>query len=265
MNYRRIAPGPEAARFVSHYWTLEGEGGGVQRVVPDGSPELIVNLGQPFESQDATGNWRAQPRCFVAGQIVGPLRLRPAGAVKVIGVTFRPHGLAALLGIAAHEITGRIATLDDLGLKELIDLPQRATIAELELRLLRLAQPPADAVVGEAVRQIARSHGMRDIASLAREFGMSTRHLERRFLDGVGLPPKLYARMRRFQSVFPLIERGTGGWAATAAACGYYDQAHLIRDFREFAGQPPASLLASDDLARHFLSHFSNTSARGVR
>jgi AraC-like DNA-binding protein len=265
VNYRRIAPGPEAARFVSHYWTLDGEGGAVQRVVPDGSPELIVNLGQPFESQDGTGNWCAQPRYFIAGQIVGPLRLRPAGAVNIIGVTFRPHGLAALLGIPAHEITGRIATLDDLNLKQLIDLPRRATIAQLEPQLLRRARPPADTVVGEAVRQIAHSHGTRDVASLARDFGISTRHLERQFLDGVGLPPKLYARMRRFQRVFPTIEEGSGSWAAAAAACGYYDQAHLIRDFREFAGQPPASLLASDDLARHFLSHFSNTGVRRVR
>jgi AraC-like DNA-binding protein len=262
VNYRRIAPGPEAARFVNFYWTLDGDAAGdVQRVVPDGSPELILNLGRPFEC-GVDGSWQAQPRCFVAGQITGPLLLRCAGPVQIIGVNFRPHGLPDLLGLPAQEFTGRVATLDDLNLKRLIDLPRRAPLRELEARLLRLARPSTDGVVGEAVRQIARSHGRSDIASLARGFGWSTRHFERRFLDRVGLPPKLYARMRRFQSVFPAIEDGTANWAL---ACGYYDQAHLIRDFREFAGEPPAGLLASDDLARHFLSHFSNTGGIGLR
>jgi AraC-like DNA-binding protein len=77
------------------------------------------------------------------------------------------------------------------------------------------------------------------------------------------MAPKLFARIQRFQRVFPAIEREGAGWVDAAAACGYYDQAHLIRDFREFAGEPPAALLAGDELARHFLSHFSKTTGRG--
>src|SRR5438105_5231381 len=111
---QRIAPGPAAAAFVGHYWILESaEPGHVQRVVPDGSPELILNLGQPFETC-VDGVWRAQPRCFIAGQITGPLLLRPAGPCRILGVHFRPHGLAALRGIPASELTGRIAPLRDL-------------------------------------------------------------------------------------------------------------------------------------------------------
>ena len=76
---------------------------------------------------------------------------------------------------------------------------------------------------------------------------MSTRHLERRFLDRVGLTPKLFSRMRRFQSVFAAIEDGDANWAAAASACGYYDQAHLIRDFREFTGKTPMSVFSNTD------------------
>jgi AraC-like DNA-binding protein len=72
------------------------------------------------------------------------------------------------------------------------------------------------------------------------------------------MSPKYFARIRRFQRVFPAIEEGSE-WVDAAAACGYYDQAHLIRDFRAFAGEPPSHLLAGDDLSRHFLSHFSKT------
>lgn len=258
MRYRQIAPGPAVASFIDHYWVLETEEPGpVQRVVPDGSPELILNLGRPFESCDE-GVWRVQPRCFVAGQITGPLLLRSAGAARILGVHFRPHGLPALTGMPASELTGRIAPLDDLS-RNIAVIGEIDSVCELEARLVRLASSPVDAKVGEAVRQLERSNGTRDIASLARDFGMSTRQLERRFLDGVGLSPKVFSRMRRFQSVFAAIENGDSNWAAAAVACGYYDQAHLIRDFREFAGEPPTSLVASDDLARHFLSHFSKT------
>jgi methylphosphotriester-DNA--protein-cysteine methyltransferase len=127
------------------------------------------------------------------------------------------------------------------------------SLGELEARLVRLARTAGDPMVAEAVRQLAGSNGTRDIASLARHFGMSTRQVERRFVERVGLTPKVFSRMRRFQSVFAAMENGDASWAAAAAACGYYDQAHLIRDFREFAGEPPASLVASGELARHFL------------
>src|SRR5260370_1093769 len=104
------------------------------------------------------------------------------------------------------------------------DLPQ------LETWLLRRMRRPADPLVVEAVRQLTESQGTRDIASLARDLGMSTRNLERRFRERTGLAPKLYARMRRFQSVFPAIEARTG-WAAAAASCGYYQPAAQVRAF----------------------------------
>jgi len=101
-----------------------------------------------------------------------------------------------------------------------------------------------------------------DVARVAAHLGVSSRQLERRFQRCVGLSPKFFARLRRFQRVFPELEHE--GWVGAAAACGYYDQAHLIRDFRAFAGEPPAALVAGDDLARHFLSHFSNTARPGL-
>src|SRR6185436_21146188 len=101
-------------------------------------------------------------------------------------------------------------------------------------------------------------------ASVARWLGISTRQLERRFKDRVGISPKLFSRMQRFQRVFRAIGGGRPDWARVAVECGYHDQAHLIRDFRDFAGETPAVLLAGDDLARHFLrcpvvSHSYNT------
>jgi transcriptional regulator GlxA family with amidase domain len=102
-----------------------------------------------------------------------------------------------------------------------------------------------------------------DVAEVAARLGVQARQLERRFKLRVGLSPKYFARIRRFQRVFPEVEGA--GWVEAAAACGYYDQAHLIRDFRAFAGEPPAALVAGDQLARHFLSDFSKTTGTAVR
>ena len=80
--------------------------------------------------------------------------------------------------------------------------------------------------------------------------------MERRFHTAVGLRPKLYCRIRRFNSVFRRLGEPIPSWVETAIACGYYDQAHLIRDCKSLSGNTPAVLLAAEgDLARHFYFH----------
>jgi AraC-like DNA-binding protein len=216
-------------------------------VVPDGRPELILNLGQPFESL-RNGQWRAQPQCFLAGQLTGPLRVRAAGATRILGVRFRPGGAGQLLGMPMQELTDRVVAAGDLG----------SGLAWLSRLVVLTSVWSQFRLVDEAARLLARRP---DVGAVASQLGVSPRHLERRFKTRVGMSPKHFARIRRFQRVFQAMEGESVGWVDAAAACGYYDQAHLIRDFRSFAGEAPSLLLATGDLARHFLSHFSKTQA----
>jgi AraC-like DNA-binding protein len=278
VHYREISPPPRLRAAVECFWTLESDGGNAapQRVVPDGHPELILNASRPFEAMQ-DGEWRRQPRFFLAGQIEGPLLLRPSGSVRILGVRFHPHGAAALFGPQMHELTARFTSIDDLSPALARELDEAVgpgiSIARVEAALAgaqtRLGAP--DRIVEEAVRHLRQTPEI-DIAVLARSLGISVRHLERRFRATVGLPPKLFGRMRRFLQIFRVMEQGSATWVETAVQCGYYDQAHLIRDFRRFSGQTPAVLLARDaDLARHFLerfgvSHSYNTAAgRGCK
>ena len=96
----------------------------------------------------------------------------------------------------------------------------------------------------ELTANAVRLSGRITIDRLANSAGISSRQLERRFLTDVGLGPKLFCRILRFQEVFRAVAGNPAGWAALAVDCGYYDQAHLIRDFQEFAHQTPAVLLA---------------------
>ena len=125
-----------------------------------------------------------------------------------------------------------------------------------------------DAAVGFAVETAIETAGLISVSGLARRVNLSSRQLERRFLDSVGMTPKRFCRIRRFQRVLQAMEEPGANWADAAVQCGYYDQAHLIRDFRRFSGLTPACLLGADtDLAAHFVqnyapSHFSNTARR---
>ena len=271
MRYRQIQPGEAASNLIECYWTLETDEGesSVQRIVPDGTPELILNLRNPFESRQGD-RWQTQPRCFFAGQITGPLLVRSAGPAKILGVRFRPYAARRLFGTPMYEVTGATHGIDDLcpalSLELETAMSLRTTagqIAAIESALVRQAGVESDELVARSVESIIRSGGTSDLGRLASDLGCSLRQLERRFLDNVGILPKLFARIQRFQRVFHAMEGGRR-WVDAAVECGYYDQAHLIRDFKDFSGETPTALQTEADLAEHFLRYsgmslFSNT------
>jgi AraC-like DNA-binding protein len=271
--YREIAPSAPLRAFVDKFWTLEHHGTPEpQRVVPDGHSELILNFEAPFEYLDASG-WRRQPRIFFAGQIRGPLMLRPHAQARILGVRFTPHGAATVLAPPMHELTARFTALDEISptlhrdLDRALDAPH--PIPTVEAALLRAAAGRRnDPLITAAVEQIARANGAVNLESLAGDLNLSRRQFERRFQDVVGLSPKMFCGLRRFVQVFRVLDEPNPRWVETALACGYYDQAHLIRDVKRFSGETPAMLLGPQaDLARHFvsrfgMSHSSNTFPR---
>jgi methylphosphotriester-DNA--protein-cysteine methyltransferase len=161
-----------------------------------------------------------------------------------------------------QELVGRFTPIADLSpalarnLERALDSAHRIAAVEAALLSAERTSRGNDSVVAEAVRRIILRKGLSDLAALASELGVSIRQLERRFHASVGLPPKVFCRMQRFIRVFGVISRQPRKWVDRAIDCGYYDQAHLIRDFKSFSRETPAALLAEDaDLARHFYSH----------
>jgi AraC-like DNA-binding protein len=280
MRYREIQPIPSLTQFVECFWTLESDAGAEpaqpERLLPDGCVELILNFGERFREHKDDGRQEQQPRHLLVGQMTRPVLIAPTGSVELLGVRFHPGGTFPFFRIPMKELTNQVVDLEALAnefQRELVQsvegsptLPLRVAAVERLLAERASCCQPYSRVMGLATRIVQRG-GQVSIDQLAVAAGVSSRQLERSFLLEVGVGPKLLCRILRFQQIFRAVERNDEGWAAVAADCGYYDQAHLIRDFREFARQTPAVLLEeSSTLTEAFtrknrMSHFSNTPA----
>jgi AraC-like DNA-binding protein len=246
MDYRETPPHPALRPYVQCFWQLEGDAGvgEAERVLPDGRSEIVFNSGDIVHQYEPNETTVVQPRTIIVGAADRALLIRPTGRLDCFGIRFRRGGAAAMLRVDASELTNAVTDLAALG--TLFDRSfgdQIATAPSFRARVQLVTGPLLDRIPGPsrvrvAVHALERSNGRADIARVARHVGLGTRQLERRFQQEVGLPPKTLARLVRFSGlVRHLAHAAPVPLARLAVERGYHDQAHLARDFREFAGR----------------------------
>lgn len=276
MDYCERKPRSPLSRFVECFWALESDVPSTQpeRILPDGCVELILNFGARFSQHD-DGQLKLQPRSFLVGQMTGPILISPTGPVQLLGIRFHPGGTLPFLRLPLHEITDQVVDLGALSSKlerellgvtsQSLSLQDKVTAVETFLTNQLLNNKDNSWLMMLAAR-VVDSGGLVSVDQLANDAGISSRQLERRFLREVGLGPKLLGRIIRFQQVFRAVEQCNSAWAEIAIECGYYDQAHLIRDFNQFARQTPAVLFSNQSAFTEWFtrkarkSDFYNTS-----
>jgi len=192
-------------------------------------------------------------------------RFRFAGRMETVGVRFHPGMASGFLKLPADLLTDDSTALEDLwgsGARQLRRRLDDAATSDACLRVLAGALVPPKQAAGpveRALRFLAASNGAADVVWMARQAGLSPRQFRRRCVETAGLGPKRLARVLRFRHANRLAaEARLPDWAAIAAAAGYFDQAHLIRDFREFTGRTPAARAPS------FQFHHFSISASGA-
>ncbi len=263
MHYSEHRPSARLAPWVESYWVLRGRSQTPESVATDGRMEIILHLADPFEELTPAG-WRRQPRQLVSGQITRPVTVRPAGEAHTVGVRLKSWAGGAVLGDAASQLTDRLVELEAVNsrlaraLRPLLDLGS-ATAEQIEAQLepcLDSQARSSDSRVRCAVTYTELAEGRGTVDALRQHTGISNRQLERLFQQHVGVGPKLFARMVRFRSVLKAMSKTPKpNWAHLAADCGYADQAHLIRDFQQFAGCTPGSLAGeAEPLSLQFAS-----------
>ncbi|MFB9902726.1 AraC family transcriptional regulator [Allokutzneria oryzae] len=241
-------PGPPLSAHVRDFCGYRERTAGPlsRRELPHLGITVVISFGEPLEVE------RALVESFVAGLHDVPVLTTHFGVQHGIEARLTPLGGYRLLGLPMSELAGAVAHLGDvLGragdeladrLAHLPDWPSRFALLERFL-LRRLAEGPAPPrELDWAWRRIAGSAGRVPVLSLAEELGWSRGRLVTRFREHVGLPPKVVARVARFQHAIALLGRVSP--AELALRCGYCDQSHFNREFRALAGCTPTEFRA---------------------
>lgn len=278
IRYDEWLPCPGLQDIVTAYWRVAGNASKVPSpvILPDGHVELVFNLGDPVEL-DGPAYIGGQPDRVVVGPLSRAVRMKYGLRVHTFGIRFHPARGAAFLGQTAPALTDKLLPLAqacpalERTLSHLLakngDLETAAGRLALDGVLLQHlpAALPADREVVTLVDRLSRSETAPAVAQLARQLRLSPRQLQRRFLAAVGMPPKRFARVLRFARVWQLATMSPPeAWAELAAAHGYADQAHMVREFRAFGAEPPTHLFTPDWYGTTGLSRVSGA-AKGVR
>ena len=268
----RAAPAAPLRGLIGWYsgYRQDGVPPARHRGLPSPYLTLIITLDDPLtvarhpDPADRPGDYRT----LLGGLHTTPALITHPGRQSGVQVQLSPLGARALLGLPAGELAGRDLAADDVLGRVAGELHERMrTAADWSARFAILDQLLLDQAdldqqvtpdIAEAWRRLLRSGGQVRAAELASQVGWSPRYLQRRLLAETGLTPKAAARVTRFDRARRILQRqavaagagAAGGGAATladvAAGCGYYDQAHLAREFRALAGCPPAAWLADE-------------------
>ena len=211
----------------------------VERVLPDGAVHLIFQRGAPARA---------------AGPVAAPVMLTFRGHMDGLSVTLRPGAAAAVLGVPPAEIAGSMVALGDLwgddALEQIAQAPtDAARVALLQRALqqrLRVHDPSvAQRQAAHAVKLIAEAGGRRALRDVAGAVGVGERRLQQIFRAEVGLSPGVWSRLARLHACLRALRRlQAPHWAGLALDAGFYDQSHLVNEFRSLCGLTPRQFVA---------------------
>lgn len=250
--YALARPAPVLAPFIENYWfvfTPPGESLDLRvDVFVDARADLVFNMGAAY--------MRAEPGRAVMlrhsnldAQRVHPITIRQRGHIIVAGARFHTAGLAAFVP-SVHGWTNRVVPIvaafgGDIvplqrALRDAVGQPQAQGALLDAFFTARLDATDAKKVLWSLKSKIETERGLVRMDTLCEDAGISIRQLDRLFRQHLGISPKTFARIARFQTAIGLLKKDPGGTLADVAArCGYYDQSHFVHEFRRFAGTAP--------------------------
>jgi AraC-like DNA-binding protein len=242
-------PRSPLASYVEALWYYDGRQTAHhrERVLPNGRFQIVIDLST---GPGAVSGLRSQYIMIETGAIP-----------SVMGVVFRPGGARGFFAIPANDFYNQVVPLDAVWSSRATQLRDRLREAEtvsskfqlLEAGLLDVLQGTTEkrlalhASVQYALHAFRRAPHIRTVIDVSKEAGLSRRRLSQLFREQVGMTPKLYCRLVRFRKVVRRIAAGGPvDWADVALAGGYYDQAHLAHEFRDFSGLCPSTYLTAE-------------------
>ncbi|KQR67720.1 helix-turn-helix domain-containing protein [Pedobacter sp. Leaf176] len=263
MTFTRLEPDPSISHLIECYWMMQSENRTpkIEKIIPDGFTELIFNYRDVYKAK-TDGNWYLQSPNLLAGQISSYFYLENTGLTGSCAIKLKPAALTQLYGLNMELYLDKIVDLDTIpnaifsGLKNIV-LPFQG-IAQLKMTLdnhfIQLSKAAGQNPLEQVLELVFNSNGMSPVSELVATAGVSERQLERLFKKYVGLSPKYYSRIIKFNYIFELIKSGKNSWTEIIYKSGYYDQSHFIRNFKAFTGEDPSSYFFEEaNMANFFL------------
>lgn len=254
-------PGKNLRPFVEVYWegifdTDESSHLSMQ-VIPNGCVELIIHLSSRHCDLFNGDEWSYSPPSMIIGLFTKTYEVRFKTKVRVFAIRFKPEGIYNIFGVPASAFNGRYEDFSLVLGHEFRDFSQRLkeehsvanmisrTNDHLTKNLIR--DQIGFNYVNQAAELIRQTKGIR-IDELSSQVFISQRQLEREFKEKVGISPKQYLRITRLNEVHRLIAGNHSvNFSQVAYHCGYSDQAHFIRDFKNITGEIPTSYLKANE------------------
>lgn len=268
MEYKTYIPDPSLAKQVKLYWSIESLVDDTpherERIFPDGCIELIFNYSDHWRKYDTDTEFHIQEPCFIHGQLKTYFELQATGKIGVFSARMHPAGLRPFVDFDIDTFTGNTLTIAQVWGKdgEILEKDmlgcatneERIQVLEKFLLSKRQAMKVDNAPVEYCVDTMLKTVGNVSIDELAGELKIGKRQLERRFTATVGISPKLLARIIRFQNILQLIENEEfKSFTTVAYEGGFYDQAHFIKDFKDFTGLNPKQYFSENlEMVKHF-------------
>lgn len=264
MNYQTFQPHSDLESLVKCYWILEVPGdknSQRQRIIPDGCIEMAFILGDNIKRYTSEDQFILQPRAMVLGQTIEPFYIEPMGYVNSFAVRFYPYGFANFVTTPIKDLANKETPIELLfGEKPAKELEQKiiqATDTKERIEIIedflldRLNNKVTiDNIVKITIDTLLSTKGSTPINIILKDDLSKRRQLERRFLKQIGISPKQLGKIIRFQTALKmLLNEQSESLTSIAYESEYYDQAHFIRDFKEYTGTTPQEFLEDDKMA----------------
>jgi AraC-like DNA-binding protein len=260
LNPKTYEPNIELTAFVKRYWTLDGEKENLplkNTIVPDGTMKLIFHYGDTYKHHSKSGEITTLPKCFLIGQLTEPYVIEPVGVTGSFVVQFKPNGFLPFATIPIKEMENTAVPLEKLFGQKGLEIEQRILNANtttekiqiIETFLIKLLaeRKTIDNVVNSTIDTIYTSNGQFSVNEFSKSSNISRRQLARKFSDSIGLSPKQLAKIIRIQTTLKaLLNQEITSLTDLAYENEYFDQAHFIKDFKEFTGLTPKEFFGDD-------------------
>jgi len=260
MNHQIFEPHPDLSLFVKCYWTLESPKAKTPKrntIVPDGCLKMIFHYGDEYKHYRDKENSIILPRSFVIGQLTCPYEVEPMGETATFFVCFHPNGFLPFASFPIKEMENTAIPLEKIygeeGKRIGKEILEAKTTSEriylIETFLLNRLTDTAtiDQIVSSTIETILTANGQLSVNELSEKTNTNRRQLVRKFSSTIGLSPKQLSKTVRLQTALKaLLTQKNINLTDLAYENEYYDQAHFIKEFKEFTGLTPKEFYGDD-------------------